>query len=126
MLWALHDLVITGDPLFSLLGTQENAEALERRTGPVDLVLYGPRRLGEVLREPVLLGMVAGGVLRVATAEADRRSPRSRLALAAFSAVGDRRPADHHALHAAAGRAGLHPVRRGARRPACATGAGRR
>jgi hypothetical protein len=62
LLWALHDLVITGDPLFSLFGTQENAEALERRTGPVDLVLYGPRRLGEVLREPVLLGMVAGAV----------------------------------------------------------------
>jgi hypothetical protein len=62
LLWALHDLLITGDPLFSLLGTQENAEALERRTGPVDLVLYGPRRLGEVLREPVLAGMVAGAV----------------------------------------------------------------
>ena len=84
LLWALHDLVITGDPLFSLFGTRESAEVLERRTGPVDLVLYGPRRLGEVLREPVLLGMVVGGVY------AWRRRVRAPLAalglaLAAFS-----------------------------------------
>jgi hypothetical protein len=84
LLWALHDLVITGDPLFSLFGTQENAELLERRTGPVDLVLYGPRRLGEVLREPVLLGMVAGGVYAWRTR---RWMPLAALglALAAFS-----------------------------------------
>jgi len=62
-LWALHDLLLTGDPLWSLTGTRGNAEELGRRTGPVDLVLYGPRRLGEILREPVLLGLVAGTVL---------------------------------------------------------------
>jgi hypothetical protein len=84
LLWALHDLVITGDPLFSLFGTQENAELLERRTGPVDLVLYGPRRLGEVLREPVLLGMAAGAVYAWRT---KRWAPLVALglALAAFS-----------------------------------------
>jgi hypothetical protein len=60
VLWALSDLALTGDPLHSLLGTQENAEELGRRTGPVDLVLYGPRRLGEVLREPVLVGAALG------------------------------------------------------------------
>ena len=63
VLWCLHDLVLTGDPLYSLLGTRENAEELGRKTGPVDLVLWGPRRLGEILREPVLLGLVAGAVL---------------------------------------------------------------
>jgi hypothetical protein len=63
VLWALHDLVLTGDPLFSFLGTRGNAEVLERRTGPVDLVLYGPRRLGEVVREPVLVGALIGAVL---------------------------------------------------------------
>lgn len=63
VLWALHDLLLTGDPLHSLLGTQENAQELERKTGPVDLVLYGPRRLGEILREPVLLAAAAGAVL---------------------------------------------------------------
>lgn len=62
-LWVLHDLLLTGDPLWSLTGTQDNAEELGRRTGPVDLLLYGPRRLGEIAREPVLVGMVAGAVL---------------------------------------------------------------
>lgn len=62
-LWMLHDLLLTGDPLFSLTGTQENTDALERRTGPVDLVVYGPRRLGEIAREPVLAGMAAGAWL---------------------------------------------------------------
>jgi hypothetical protein len=60
VLWALHDLLLTGNPLWSLTGTQDNAQELGRRTGPVDLVLYGPRRLGEILREPVLAGLVLG------------------------------------------------------------------
>jgi hypothetical protein len=63
VVWCLHDVLLTGDPLYSLLGTRENAEELARRTGPVDLVLWGPRRLGEILREPVLLGLVAGAWL---------------------------------------------------------------
>lgn len=61
--WVLHDLLLTGDPLHSWLGTADNAEELGRKTGPIDLVLYGPRRLGEILREPVLLGLVAGAWL---------------------------------------------------------------
>ena len=63
LLWVLHDGLITGDPLWSLTGTRENADELGRRTGPVDLVLYGPRRLGEIAREPVLIGMAAGAYL---------------------------------------------------------------
>lgn len=60
LLWALHDLLITGDPLYSLTGTRENADVLQRRTGFDDLPLYGPRRLGEIAREPVLLGAALG------------------------------------------------------------------
>ena len=63
VLWCLHDLVLTGDALHSLTGTQDNAQELGRKTGPVDLVVYGPRRLGEILREPLLVGLVAGAVL---------------------------------------------------------------
>lgn len=63
LLWMLHDGLITGDPLWSLTGTQDNAQELERKTGPVDLVLYGPRRLGEIAREPVLAGMAVGAYL---------------------------------------------------------------
>ncbi len=79
VLWAVHDLVLTGDPLFSFLGTRGNAEVLERRTGPVDLVLYGPRRLGEVVREPVLAGALLGAVVAWRT--------RTRLPLLALAAA---------------------------------------
>lgn len=79
VLWSLHDLLLTGDPLWSLLGTQDNAEELGRRTGPVDLVLYGPRRLGEILREPLLLGLVVGAVYAW---KRHRRAPLAALALA--------------------------------------------
>jgi hypothetical protein len=61
LLWALFDLITTGNPLYSWTGTRETVETLERQTGPVDLVLYGPRRLGEVLQWPGMIG-AAGGV----------------------------------------------------------------
>ncbi len=61
--WALYDLVLTGNPLHSLTDTQDNAEALARVTGLSNLPGTVPRRLGEILREPVLLGAAGGGVL---------------------------------------------------------------
>jgi hypothetical protein len=64
--WALFDLVTTGEPLYSLTGTRDTVETLERQTGPVDLVLYGPRRLGEVMQIPGLVGAAAGMVLGIA------------------------------------------------------------
>ena len=63
ILWALADLVVAGDPLHSLTGTRESAEVLERRTGLDEVPLTVPRRIGEILREPVLLGAAAGGLL---------------------------------------------------------------
>ena len=33
LLWALHDLLLTGDPLHSLTGTRDNAALLGRVTG---------------------------------------------------------------------------------------------
>jgi hypothetical protein len=65
LLWALHDLALTGDPLWSLTGTRDNAQELGRRTGLDDVPLTAPRRLGEILREPVLLGALGGTVLCV-------------------------------------------------------------
>ena len=61
--WALYDLVITGNPLHSLTDTRDNAEALGRVTGLQNVPGTVPRRLGEILREPVLLGAAGGGVL---------------------------------------------------------------
>lgn len=60
-LWALHDLLLTGNPLWSLTGTRENAAELGRKTGLSNIPGTLPRRIGEILREPVLLA-AAGGV----------------------------------------------------------------
>jgi hypothetical protein len=62
-LWMLHDLVLTGDALHSLTGTRGNADVLQRKTGLAEVPLTVPRRLGEILREPGLLGAAAGGLL---------------------------------------------------------------
>ena len=66
LLWALSDLAVTGDPLHSLLGTRGNAQTLERITGLGRVPLTAPRRLGEILREPVLFGAAGGGLLALA------------------------------------------------------------
>ncbi len=63
VLWALFDWITTGSPTYSFTGTRETVETLERQTGPVDLVLYGPRRLGEVLQWPGMVGAAGGVVL---------------------------------------------------------------
>jgi hypothetical protein len=78
VLWVLFDAITAGDPLYSWTGTKETVETLERQTGPVDLVLYGPRRLGEVLQWPGMVGAFGGVVLGLAFL---RR--RSTLAVAA-------------------------------------------
>jgi hypothetical protein len=63
VLWGIFDLITAGDPLYSFTGTRDTVESLQRETGPVDLVRYGPRRLGEVMQIPGLLGAAAGMVL---------------------------------------------------------------
>ena len=66
IIWILFDAVTTGNPLYSLTGTQEDGgRQLEdgQMSGPVDLVLYGPRRLGEVMQWPGMVGAAGGIVL---------------------------------------------------------------
>jgi hypothetical protein len=65
IIWVFFDAVTTGDPLYSLTGTQETVESLKRQTGPVDLVLYGPRVLGEVLQWPGMIGGFGGLLLGI-------------------------------------------------------------
>jgi hypothetical protein len=90
ILWVLFDAITTGDPLYSLTGTQETVETLKRQTGPVDVVLYGPRRLGEVLQWPGMVGALGGIVLGFAFLR--RRSilgiAAAVLALGAFALLG--------------------------------------
>ena len=94
ILWALFDWVTAGSPTYSFTGTQETVETLARKTGPVDLVLYGPRALGEVMQWPGMVGALGGVVLAVAILAAGRRGsqlfgayrPRS-LAIGLIAAV---------------------------------------
>ncbi|HEX8688936.1 MAG TPA: hypothetical protein VF729_01695, partial [Solirubrobacterales bacterium] len=89
ILWALFDWITSGSPTYSFTGTRETVETLERQTGPVDLVLYGPRRLGEVLQWPGMVGAAGGIVLGLAFLR--RRSTigvaAATLALVAFAAL---------------------------------------
>jgi hypothetical protein len=87
LLWALFDWITSGSPTYSFTGTRETVDTLERQTGPVDLVLYGPRRLGEVLQWPGMIGAAGGIALGVTTLR--RRSSigiaAAALALGAFA-----------------------------------------
>jgi hypothetical protein len=90
LLWALGDLIVTGDPLHSLTGTRDTAGTLQRITGLDDVPLTVPRRLGEILREPVLLAAAGGGALALAW-HRDRRvrlgAAAGVLAIAAFAVL---------------------------------------
>ncbi len=87
ILWALFDWITAGSPTYSFTGTRETVDTLSRRTGPVDLVLYGPRALGEVMQWPGMIGAAGGVVLGFACLR--RRSTlgiaASALALGAFA-----------------------------------------
>jgi hypothetical protein len=80
LIWAISDLIVTGDPLHSLTGTRDTAQRLDRITGLDDVPVTVPRRLGEILREPVLFGAAGGGLLALAFL-------RARVALAAAAGV---------------------------------------
>jgi hypothetical protein len=93
LVWILSDLAITGDALWSLTHTQHTAETLRRATGISNVPLYIPKRIGEVLRAPVLVGAALGGVLSLLWLR-ERALPPALAALlavvvfAAFASVG--------------------------------------
>src|SRR4051812_11587101 len=87
VLWLAGDLVASGDPLHSLTGTRENVETLGRKTGLVNVPEYLPRRIGEVVREPVLLGAAAGAALSLAFLRRRAIVPLAAGALAAAAFV---------------------------------------
>lgn len=77
IMWALFDWITSGSPTYSFTGTRETVDTLARQTGPVDLVLYGPRRLGEVLQWPGMVG-AAGGICFAVAIVLDRRNKWQR------------------------------------------------
>jgi hypothetical protein len=90
VLWGISDLIVTGDAFHSLSGTRATAETLNRPRGLGDLPATMPRRLGEILRLPVLVGGSVGFVLALYVARARARVPAALALLGglAFVALG--------------------------------------
>src|SRR5829696_577843 len=59
-IWALTDLLVTGDALHSLHGTAALAESNERRRGLADVPVWTPQYFGYALREPLVIGVPIG------------------------------------------------------------------
>ena len=81
MVWALSDLLVTGDPMWSLTHTQSTAVALNRVTGIQNVPVTGAHRLGEILRPDVLIAAAVGGAL-------SRRLLRDRTRLGLLAGFG--------------------------------------
>ena len=60
VVWALMDLIVTGDPLHSLHGTSALAEAADRRRSIGQVPRWGAQYLAYTLREPLVLGVPIG------------------------------------------------------------------
>jgi hypothetical protein len=84
LLWALSDLVVTGNSLWSLTNTRSTAKELGRPTGILNVPYYGARRLGEVLGPDGLVAVALGGVFTLWLA---RSRARVGLAAAAIAVV---------------------------------------
>jgi hypothetical protein len=90
LVWALTDLIVTGNALHSLTGTRDTAETLNRPRGLGDVPETMARRLGEILRLPVLVGGTAGffAALHLARARAMVPAALAVLGGIAFMALG--------------------------------------
>jgi hypothetical protein len=63
VIWALSDLLVTGDPLYSLHYTTESARQLGRRQSLLELPEVTLRYLTELTKPPVFVAALAGIVL---------------------------------------------------------------
>jgi hypothetical protein len=90
LVWALSDLIVTGNPFHSLTGTRDTAETLNRPRGIGDVPETMPRRLGEILRLPALVGGVTGFFLAIYLVRARALVPAALTVLGglAFIALG--------------------------------------
>ena len=79
VLWCAADLIVTGDPLFSLTGTRSLAEELGRASGASTAPLLVPELIERVIGLPLML---AGAVALLALS--DQPSPRFKVTLAAL------------------------------------------
>lgn len=66
ILWVASDLLVTGDPAWSLTNTKHTAHELGRVTGAGNVPQYVPRRIGEVLHPVALVAAALGGLFSLA------------------------------------------------------------
>ena len=81
-LWLGADLLITGDPLFSLTGTQEGARELNRTTGLTNVPGQSRSGLRRLIGREVLVGGFVGAAI------AAIQPTRSRVVLLAIGSLG--------------------------------------
>jgi hypothetical protein len=60
IVWAASDWLVTGDPLHSLHGTADLAEAVDRRRDITEAPYWAVQYVGYALREPVVIGVPIG------------------------------------------------------------------
>ena len=89
VLWALTDLVVTGDPTFSFTFTTSHAQEFERQRGITQVPASTLSALSEYLKWPILAGGVAGIALawRFFAPRERLRVPLAMLALGVASFV---------------------------------------
>jgi hypothetical protein len=60
LVWAAGDWLVTGDPLHSLHGTADLADAVDRRRDVTEAPYWAVQYVGYALREPVVIGVPIG------------------------------------------------------------------
>jgi hypothetical protein len=63
LVWVASDLLVSGNPLWSLQNTKHTATTLGRPKGIADVPQYVPRRIGEVLQAVALAAAAIGAAL---------------------------------------------------------------
>jgi hypothetical protein len=65
-IWASFDLITTDNPLYSFTATRNTVEMLGRHTGAVNLIVYAPHQLVQVMGWSGLVAAAAGMILGLA------------------------------------------------------------
>jgi hypothetical protein len=84
-IWVATDLLITGDPLFSLHGTQDFAARLERPVGFGTAIETAPKYIEDLLGAPLAIGGLAGALVAIRLTPARAAIPTALVALGVAS-----------------------------------------
>lgn len=85
LLWALADLVVMGDPVFSLFSTQEATARIDYPTGIKGAFNSAPRYIQGILHTPLAVGGFAGAALALWLRRRGSTLPAAMIALGSLS-----------------------------------------